>query len=146
MVAQVGSGRLALISRQNRGFTLIEVLIAATLLFMAISIGSVAFEQTLQTRGKLNDRVMIYQLAPLVKSDIKQQIRERNSRSGNIEIKGQSIRWRASLVEEKPTFKSLGGGEGGSELSDIRLLLLDIEIEFTRTNQSIEYRELIWRE
>lgn len=133
-------------SRSIQGFTLIEVLIAATLLFMAIAIGSVAFEQTIQTRGKLNDRVMIYQLAPFIKSDIKQQIRERNSRSGNIEIQGQDIRWRASLVEEKPTFKSLGSGEGGGQLGDVRLLLLDIEIEFVLTNQSIEYRELIWRE
>ena len=146
MVGQVEYGRLVLIKRQSHGFTLIEVLIAATLLFLAISIGSVAFEQTLQTRGKLNDRVMIYQLAPLIKSDIKQQIRESNSRSGNLTLHGQEVSWRASLVEEKPTFKSLGGGEGGIQLGDVRLLLLDIEIEFTLTNQSIEYRELIWRE
>ena len=58
------------------GFTLIEVLIASTLLFLVIGIASVAFEQLIHTKKRIVDTAHAYQVVPLIKETIVNQIEQ----------------------------------------------------------------------
>lgn len=87
--------------KANKGFTLIEVLIAAIILFSSLAITAQLYSASSLSADKAASTAQYYQQAELVITTIKSQLRERYKRNKNtqlqdeIEIAGQIYTWQA---------------------------------------------------
>ncbi|MEL0642501.1 type II secretion system protein [Pseudoalteromonas aliena] len=87
--------------KANNGFTLIEVLIAAIILFSSLAITAQLFSASSLSADKAAATAQYYQQSELVITTIKSQLRERFKRNknadlqGEIEAAGQIYSWQA---------------------------------------------------
>lgn len=87
--------------KANKGFTLIEVLIAAIILFSSLAITAQLFSASSLSADKAAAAAKYYQQSELVITTIKSQLRERYKRNkntdlqGEIEAAGQTYSWQA---------------------------------------------------
>lgn len=75
--------------KANKGFTLIEVLIAAIILFSSLAITAQLFSASSLSADKAAATAQYYQQSELVITTIKSQLRERYKRNKNIDLKGE---------------------------------------------------------
>ena len=91
----------------SRGFTLIEVLIAAIILFSAIALTAQVYSASTLSAQKAARTAEIYQFAGVAVDQVKQQLRMNpqaqnaaSNVSGELEIGGVRFLWRAQLVNK----------------------------------------------
>ncbi|MBE3672531.1 PilW family protein [Pseudoalteromonas distincta] len=75
--------------KANKGFTLIEVLIAAVILFSSLAITAQLYSASSLSADKAASAAQYYQQSELVITTIKSQLRERFKRNNNTELKGE---------------------------------------------------------
>ncbi|NQZ06000.1 MAG: type II secretion system protein [Algicola sp.] len=89
----------------NRGFTLLEVLIASMILFLFITMASQAFSQSAQTSRKAERAVKVAAMVPLLVETIRGQIMAVDTPQ-NVGGEGQMLEvqyhWQATLIHRKP--------------------------------------------
>lgn len=73
----------------NKGFTLIEVLIAAIILFSSLAITAQLYSASSLSADKAASAAQYYQQSELVITTIKSQLRERYKRNKNTELNGE---------------------------------------------------------
>jgi len=96
------------IRQKNGGFTLIEVLIAAVILFSALAITAELYTASSLSAQKINNKAHFYQINPIAITVIKTEIRQLSEDrsladlSSEFSISGIHYQWQAQRVAFKP--------------------------------------------
>jgi prepilin-type N-terminal cleavage/methylation domain-containing protein len=138
----------------NRGFTLIEVLLASIILFLFLTLAAQAFSQSAVASRKAERAVKLAGLVPLLLENIRTEIdqaKQLGEQTANGSLLGVNYQWQATLLSRaKPAFSFDQGGAAidGQERYNlwqvelsISLVSNDAEKNYQRTWQ---YTEVTW--
>lgn len=95
-------------SKTSSGFTLIEVLIAAVILFSALAITAELYSASSLSAQKASNKAHFYQINPIAITSIKAGIRQLSENrkltefSGELSISGIHYQWQANRIAFKP--------------------------------------------
>ncbi|MCF2862038.1 prepilin-type N-terminal cleavage/methylation domain-containing protein [Pseudoalteromonas sp. MM17-2] len=129
-----------------QGMTLIEVLIASLILFIAISAMTFVMRSSLLHEGRLNRAVELGLVAELLKDQITYEYTQQQQTQGQWRFKARNYQWQVSELEHKPAqrFISSEGQSDTPESGHIVLYQVRVYIE-TQETPLLEYRDVYWR-
>lgn len=138
-------------SRRTEGFTLIEVLVAAVLLFSAVSIGFLASRSALDVTERVSAHTAIASALPAVVEDVRKGLND-DVREGSGTY-GPHIAYAYTGVplRSQRNLDEIGGDGLPVQYGFYQLTLFDVSlrIEYRRglatRNQTYRYHELVWR-
>ncbi|RZF91329.1 type II secretion system GspH family protein [Pseudoalteromonas sp. N1230-9] len=132
--------------KTNQGFTLIEVLIAAVILFSSLAITAQLYSASSLSAEKAANTAQYYQSAELVITNIKSQLRERyqttkqKEYSGVTQAFGFEFEWQATTqtmitppMEVDEDFPP-----------DARFPIFVVEVEAPKSGRSFQFRVVAW--
>lgn len=132
--------------KTEKGFTLIEVLIAAVILFSSLAITAQLYSASSLSAEKAANAAQYYQSAELVITNIKSQLRERfehtrqKEYSGTTTVFGYEYTWRAT------TQRMIAPPQEIDE--DIppepRFPIFLVEVEAPKVGKSFQFRVVAW--
>jgi prepilin-type N-terminal cleavage/methylation domain-containing protein len=138
-------------SLSNKGFTLIEVMISAVILFSALAIGTLAYRTSIRSVDRIKANVLVADALPSIMAMVKTQIVEhKNQGEGHY---GNSIAyaWNSKKIKSsKNILSSYDEVTGGLEYGRFQVALNNIELTITydedgrRKEARYEYQELSW--
>jgi len=133
---------------RQRGFTLLEVLIAATILFAVLAVATETYRNSLLASGRAQGLVTMLTPLPLITSAIRNQLRSNpvEKLSGSSELLGVDYEWEAITVRYgSPPYRF------DPDLTDFRsypprFRLYDVRLELGRGAQQrvFLYQEIAW--
>lgn len=131
---------------RSRGMTIIEVLVASLILFMAIGLSASIFRQTsllqLKLAEELNADEVISLTIPMVRFELEDQ-----KTQGVLDIKGEQLYWQ-SHIESEQGFVAGYDPDAQNPIEGLgRVIVFRVDIrKAERTEPLLTFRELIWRE
>jgi prepilin-type N-terminal cleavage/methylation domain-containing protein len=135
------------VSRQ-RGFTLVEVLIAATILFTVIAVAAESYRAALLSSRRAEAVVAMLAPLPLVTAAVRSALRDdpAERREGAAEILGVQYRFEATTARFAPPPARLDPDTGEYRQYAPRFRLYDVRITLQYRGQSRDYvyQELAW--
>lgn len=137
---------------KQQGFSLIEVLMAMTILFAAVTTGLVAFQNSQQSSAKAAEVVHILTqvetLQSAIRFELQQPVSENNERvtSGQLEINGVQVKWQAQPVNDLPPPARISGEEASLVQYQPRYELFEVilQLRFNSSQREFIYEELVW--
>ena len=138
-------------SLNSRGFTLVEVMISAVIMFSALAIGSLAYRTSVRSVDRIKANVLVADAIPAIMPLVKKEILEQKIKGDG--SYGSSIRYTWNLKEIKSSKNILSSYDertGGLEYGRFRVALNRIELNIIYEQDSLkketlhEYRELSW--
>jgi prepilin-type N-terminal cleavage/methylation domain-containing protein len=133
---------------QQRGFTLIEVLIAATILFATLAVVSDSYRANLNSSRRAEIVTRMLTPLPMVVSSVQNQLRENpiDRLSGSGSALGVVYRYEAVSTLFEPPPPNLDADTGEVENYPPRFRLYDVNLTLELEGQSREYvyQELAW--
>jgi prepilin-type N-terminal cleavage/methylation domain-containing protein len=133
---------------RQRGFTLLEVLIAATILFTVLAVATETYRNSLLASSRAQGLVTMLTPLPLITSAIRNQLRSNpvEKLSGSSELLGVGYEWEAITVRYgSPPYRF------DPDMTDFvsypkRFRLYDIRLKLRRAKQEREflYQEIAW--
>ncbi|WP_404341349.1 PilW family protein [Pseudoalteromonas mariniglutinosa] len=132
--------------KTEQGFTLIEVLIAAVILFSSLAITAQLYSASSLSAEKAANAAQYYQSAELVITNIKSQLRERfeNTKqaeySGTTTIFGYQYEWQATTQSKITPPSSID--DDTPPLPRYPVFL--VAVESPKTGKSFEFRVVAW--
>lgn len=124
----------------NKGFTLIEVLIAAVILFSALAITADLYKASSFTASRVTNKANFYQATPVVISTIKSELRALSKKrklpeySGQFFSAGVEYQWQAT----RTSFKSRVKGFDESFEPPLQFGLYTIDVFARHENRNLE--------
>lgn len=138
-------------SLSNKGFTLVEVMISAVILFSALAIGTLAYRTSIRSVDRIKANVLVADALPSIMAMVKTEIVEhKNQGKGHY---GNSIAyaWNSKKIKSsKNILSSYDEVTGGLEYGRFQVALNNIELTITydedgrRKEARYEYQELSW--
>lgn len=135
--------------QKQQGFTLIEVLIASSILFLAIAIAVISFSATRQTSVMAAERIALHTPLNIIVDQVETALRPAAAEtlSGQGRLGTVTYRWQASL-NSRYSPKAIPTNEQDSNQAQAtnRFLLFDIQIELESdgAKRSYTYQKLGW--
>ena len=133
---------------RQRGFTLLEVLIAATILFTVLAVATETYRNSLLASGRAQGLVTMLTPLPLITSAIRNQLRSNpvEKLSGSSELLGVGYEWEAITIRYgSPPYRF------DPDVTDFvsypkRFRLYDITLKLRRAKQErvFLYQEIAW--
>jgi len=133
---------------RQRGFTLLEVLIAATILFTVMAVATETYRNSLLASGRAQGLVTMLTPLPLITSAIRNQLRSNpvEKLDGRAELLGVEYEWEATTVRYgSPPYRF------DPDVTDFvsypkRFRLYDIRLKLRLAKQQREflYQEIAW--
>ena len=133
---------------RQRGFTLLEVLIAATILFTVLAVATETYRNSLLASGRAQGLVTMLTPLPLITSAIRNQLRSNpvEKLDGRSELLGVGYEWEAITVRYgSPPYRF------DPDVTDFvsypkRFRLYDITLKLRRAKQErvFLYQEIAW--
>jgi prepilin-type N-terminal cleavage/methylation domain-containing protein len=133
---------------RQRGFTLLEVLIAATILFTVLAVATETYRNSLLASSRAQGLVTMLTPLPLITSAIRNQLRSNpvEKLDGSSELLGVDYEWEATTVRYgSPPYRF------DPDMTDFvnypkRFRLYDIRLKLRRAKQEREflYQEIAW--
>ena len=138
-------------SHNNKGFTLVEVMISAVIMFSALAIGTLAYRTSIRSVGRITTNVLIADALPaimaMVKTEIIGHINHGEGRCGD----SIAYAWNSKEIKSsKNILSSYDEATGGLEYGRFQVVLNNIELTITyegdgrRKEARYEYQELSW--
>jgi len=134
--------------RRQAGFTLLEVLIAATILFTVLAVATETYRNALLASSRAEGLVNLMTPLPLITSSIRNQLRSNpvEKLDGRAELLGVSYEWEASTARYAPPPRRFDADS--TEFRDYppRFRLYDVRLKLARAGQErvFLYQELAW--
>ena len=135
----------------NKGFTLIEVLISALILFSALSLGTLAYRGSLGIIDRFTADVAIADALPRIMSQVKQELMARRLEGHGHIGRYVTFKWNSKVVKSSrniisPYDEATGGLGYGRFL--VRLNKIEVVVSFHRAGvvreKGYKYYELSW--
>ncbi len=134
--------------RQRRGFTLVEVLIAATILFATLAVVADSYRANLDASRRAEIITRMLTPLPMVVSNVQNQLRENpiDRLNGSGSALGVVYRFEAVSTLFEPPPPNLDSDTGQVENYPPRFRLYDVNLTLELEGQSREYiyQELAW--
>lgn len=86
--------------REEKGFTLIEMLIGIVIMGMAISMVSVSIGQSVRNQERMQHLLDLYQVALTTKTQVIEQVRDKKL-TGSYLTGNVTVKWQAQLLEKR---------------------------------------------
>lgn len=132
--------------KANKGFTLIEVLIAAIILFSSLAITAQLFSASSLSADKAANAAQYYQSAELVITNIKSQLRERfedtrqTEYNGITNVFGYQYEWHATVQEKITPPQSIDDDTPPVPRYPVFL----VEVELSQANKKFQFKVVAW--
>ena len=135
----------------NKGFTLVEVVVASTILFSAIAVGTLAYRTSLRSVDKITVNVFISHALPPIMERVKAGIMSRKTRGKGRFGDAVTYTWNARTVKtSKNIISSYDERTGGLEYGRFNVALNKVYLTITYQKDTMskkttyEYHELSW--
>lgn len=137
--------------RENKGFTLIEVLVASVILFASIAMVSMVYRGAFLSSEKANSHIVISGVLPSVLSTIKNTIRQQGNLS-NTQLSAKNAtwdvdyQWQAQLIANKGAPQKLDPFTHQLTIQPLKYKLWKVTLTLTYKNLTKQYQfnELSW--
>lgn len=140
--------RPAIAAARARGFTLIEVLIAAAILFVVLAVAGYSYRGALLSSRRAEGFVRLVTPLPMIVASVRDDLRRRpdERREGEAELLGVHYRFEATTARYEPPAARFDPDRGEFTQYAPRFRLYDVRLVLTRAAQKREYRyqELAW--
>lgn len=135
-------------SLQQRGLTLLEVLIASVILFTAVTVASEAYRTNLLATLKASDTATILTPVPLIVEQVRQELRARPEErvEGRGEALGVVFEFSAETVAFAPPPRRFDPDTAEFRTYEPRFRLYAVTLSLRRglRQRQFSYRELAW--
>lgn len=134
--------------RRERGFTLLEVLIAATILFTVLAVATETYRNSLLASSRAEGIVALLTPLPLITSSIRSQLRSNpvEALTGGSEVLGVDYRWEAATVRYGSPPRRFDADATDFIDYPPRFRLYDVKLTLQRGSQerTFLYQEVAW--
>ncbi len=134
--------------KRQQGFTLIEVLIAATILFTVLAVASESYRNSLLATAKAETLVEMLTPLPLITSSIRNQLRTNPMErlQGGAELLGVQYSWAAETVRYGSPAPRFDPDQIDFVTYPLRYRLYDVKLNLALRGMEREfiYQELAW--
>lgn len=134
--------------KNSRGLTLVEVLVAAVILFAALSLSALTIQSLRQSSAQAEKVIKTLQPARMIALSIQQQIRNRpeDTLSGAGELGEVSYSWQARVVSKgsAPERFDLDGGSVKVPPERFWLYQVELELNYAGRTEQLQFKELAW--
>ncbi|MBL4742930.1 MAG: hypothetical protein COB75_08495 [Idiomarina sp.] len=134
----------------NRGFTLIEILIASVILFFTLASATMAYRTSLLSNAKTEKIVEVQIILPLVKDQVSTGLKSRDnlsqSESGRGELNGWTFKWQARRLSYTAPPDRFDPDVGDLISYNPRFHRYNVTLELSTETYSrqLNYEELAW--
>lgn len=132
----------------NSGFTLVEILIASTILFMTVATATVTYRTLIMSNTRAEQVIATQSVFPLVQTSITQSLRDSFGRQqqGQGELNGWSYRWQASQQSKNPPAARFDPDLGVFTEYQPRYRLFEVSVSLSKNDYTREFKftELAW--
>ena len=134
---------------KNRGFTLIEVLIAAVILFGSISIVSQAFRGSVTSSVKAKRSVQAAAIVPFLLSTIEYRLQNQSLNEVAFQegvIDKAMFTWTASVIKKDGPPARLSPEDGEVTIFDDKFYLwqVNLTVQQQETKNEYSYKQITW--
>lgn len=136
--------------KTNKGFTLVEVLIASVILFSSIAVVAELYSSSQFTSNKISNSVQLFQVGKVAIPVIKSSVRRRllysefpNVIEGAESINGVAIRW--SAMKELRYFPPKPIDELEINIDRFAVYRLDVEMQFNTKEYAFSTKVNVWQ-
>lgn len=132
------------------GFTLVETLIAAVIMFMVLSAATMLYRNAVTASIRAQDRIELTKAAPFVLEEIRYQLRtkgrELESFSGNGRVFEMEYTWRAQVIQRGSPPREIDLSSGEYVEQPIRFKLWSISVSLIQKGYQLdkEFIEVTW--
>jgi prepilin-type N-terminal cleavage/methylation domain-containing protein len=134
--------------RTQRGFTLVEVLIAATILFAAVTVISETYRASMLASRRAENVAAMLAPLPLIVAATRSMLRDdpAESREGESEVLGVRYRFDATTASIEPPPPRLDPDTGEVQEYPPRFRLYDVRLvlNYREQERTYLYQELAW--
>ena len=138
---------------RNSGFTLIEVMVAAVILFASIAVVSMIYRGAFLSSEKANKHIVVSGVIPTALDEIRENLRLKGSDPAT-EIEGSGELWLVSYhwVANQVSFKAAPpalyweSNDDATEPLKYKLWKVQLVLFFNGTREYYEFNELSWNE
>lgn len=135
----------------NKGFTLVEVMISAVILFSALAIGTLAYRTSIRSVDRIKANVLVADALPAIMAMVKTEIIEHKNQGKGDYGKSIVYVWNSKEIKSsKNILSSYDELTGGLEYGRFKVVLNSIELTITyegdgrKKKARYEYQELSW--
>jgi type II secretory pathway component PulJ len=137
--------------KKDKGFTLIEVLVASVILFASIATVSMVYRGAFLSSEQANKHVSISGVMPSLLANIRADIRvQGNSFESQLEGQGNAwnveYRWQATLVQHKsaPQRLDVDSGNYVNPPLKYKLWLVELDVQYKTNAKHYQFHEMSW--
>jgi len=134
--------------RRQAGFTLLEVLIAATILFAVLAVATETYRNALLASSRAEGLLNLLTPLPLITSSIRSQLRSNpvEELEGDAELLGVNYRWQATTARYGAPARRFDPDVADFRTYPPRFRLYDVRLKLERGGQErvFLYQELAW--
>ncbi|MEL0647372.1 type II secretion system protein [Pseudoalteromonas agarivorans] len=131
--------------KHNKGMTLIEVLIASIILFIAVSAISFVMRSSLLHEKRLINNVERGLLAEYIRDEVSYQYQYQNISTGTYDIKNSTYTWVLSVLDSKPAIRFISSETDDTPSSSQDDIVL-YEVVVTQGDKKIlSFKDVYWK-
>ena len=133
--------------KHKKGFTLVETLVAAVILFSVLTSAFLAFQGAITSSARAESRLRLLAVVPRVRAEVTQQMRGSNVASGRGVMGGVAYEWRASLSTRGAALNidDLGSSPGfAPQAREFRLWRVTVSLALSESRREFVFTELTW--
>lgn len=143
------SMRVLKINNRQRGFTLVEVMIAGVILIMTVTAMTMVYRTAALSSSKASDNVNFSGTVGMIFNTIQGHVRGGNATkpmNGSGNLADVDYRWSTELIDKKGASEKFDIDEGKWMEQPIRFYLWQVELTVTKDNKVrvYHYKELSW--
>lgn len=135
----------------NKGFTLIEVLVASVILFSSIATVSMIYRGAYLSSDQANQHIITQAALPSILANVRNDIRAQNSNEQK-ELIGEgnswntAYKWKATLILFKSAPEKLDPDSSDSVVPPLKYKLWDVTLilKTDEMEKNYKYKELSW--